>query len=154
MTNYDFENILSPIDFEYLIRDLLSAELNIELTAFAEGKDQGIDLRYSKKNDSSIIVQCKRSKNISKATLEDEYGVMITNPPYGDRMGEEEEVTKIYKNLGKLMKELTTWSNYVITSDKAFEKKYGKKADRKRKLYNGRLEVDYYQYYGPRPDNK
>ncbi len=74
MTNYDFENILSPIDFEYLIRDLLSAELNIELTAFAEGKDQGIDLRYSKKNDSSIIVQCKRSKNISKATLEDEYG--------------------------------------------------------------------------------
>jgi len=73
MTNYDFENILSPLDFEYLIRDLLSVDLNIELTAFAEGKDQGIDLRYSKKNDSSIIVQCKRSKSISKSTLEDEY---------------------------------------------------------------------------------
>lgn len=73
MANYDFENILSPLDFEYLIRDLLSAELKIELTAFAEGKDHGIDLRYSKKDDSNIIVQCKRSKNISKLLLEAEY---------------------------------------------------------------------------------
>ena len=43
---------------------------------------------------------------------------------------------------------------YVITSDESFEKLYGKKADKKRKLYNGRIKVDYYQFYGPRPPRK
>lgn len=72
MANYDFQNILSPLDFEYLTRDLLSADLKIELTAFAEGKDGGVDLRYSENKKSSIVVQCKRSKNITKSLLEEE----------------------------------------------------------------------------------
>ncbi|MBN2893092.1 MAG: restriction endonuclease [Bacteroidales bacterium] len=72
MANYDFENILSPLDFEHLVKDLLSRELEVELMAFAEGKDKGIDLRYSQDNDSKIIVQCKRSKYINKKLLEEE----------------------------------------------------------------------------------
>lgn len=66
MTNYDFQTILSPLDFEYLVRDLLSKELNIELTSFAEGKDSGIDLRYANNKSKKTIVQCKRVKTISK----------------------------------------------------------------------------------------
>ena len=69
MTNYDFQTILSPLDFEYLVRDLISKELDIELTAFAEGKDSGIDLRYSKGEKENIIVQCKRVKTISKEQI-------------------------------------------------------------------------------------
>lgn len=72
MANYDFENLLSPLDFEHLIKDLLSRELSIELNAFAEGKDSGVDLRYSKNNDSTIVVQCKRAKYIGKELLEEE----------------------------------------------------------------------------------
>lgn len=69
MTNYDFQTILSPLDFEYLVRDLISAELNIELTSFAEGKDSGVDLRYSKGENENVIVQCKRVKTISKKQI-------------------------------------------------------------------------------------
>lgn len=69
MTNYDFQTILSPLDFEYLVRDLLSKELDIEFTAFAEGKDSGIDLRYANNKSKKTIVQCKRVKSISKAQI-------------------------------------------------------------------------------------
>ena len=90
-------------------------------------------------------------KDMRDVDLQDEYGVVITNPPYGERMGEKEEVHQLYKDLGGKFDDLKTWSLYLITAEEAFEKLYGKKADRKRKLYNGRIKVDYYQYYGPRP---
>ncbi len=57
----------------------------------------------------------------------------------------------MYDRLGHKFKTLDTWSKYIITSDKDFEKAFKKTCDRKRKLYNGRIETWYYQYYGPRP---
>mgnify|MGYP000636900940 FL=1 len=80
-----------------------------------------------------------------------QYGCMITNPPYGERMGEIKEAEALYRTLGRVTRDLNTWSIYVITASRSFERLYGKKADRKRKLYNGRIRVDYYQYQGPRP---
>lgn len=91
-------------------------------------------------------------KDFRDAELNNEYGVVVTNPPYGERISEKREVEILHKDLGLKFKELDTWSAYVITSDENFEKHYGKKADRKRKLYNGRIKVDYYQYFGPRPE--
>ena len=73
MANYDFQTLLSPIDFEHLIKDLLSKDLNINLNSFAEGKDNGIDLRYSIDDKKSIIVQCKRVKSISKEVIDSEF---------------------------------------------------------------------------------
>ncbi len=93
-------------------------------------------------------------KDMRDVDLENDYGVVITNPPYGERIGEKEEVQQLYTDLGLKFRELDTWSMYVITSDDSFEKLYGKKADKKRKLYNGRIKVDYYQFYGPRPPRK
>lgn len=93
-------------------------------------------------------------KDFREAELNNEYGVVITNPPYGERLGEKEEVEKLYTDLGAKFKELDTWSSYIITSDESFEKYYGKIADKKRKLYNGRIKVDYYQFFGPRPPKK
>ena len=90
-------------------------------------------------------------KDMRDIDLLDNYGVVITNPPYGERMGEKKEAELLYKDFGKKFRELETWSIYVITSNEGFEKLYGKKADKKRKLYNGRIKVDYYQFYGPRP---
>mgnify|MGYP001042074732 CR=1 FL=1 len=90
-------------------------------------------------------------KDMRDVDLHDEYGVVITNPPYGERMGEKEEIHELYRDFGEKFRQLETWSIYVITSEESFEKIYGKKANRKRKLYNGRIKVDYYQYYGPRP---
>lgn len=82
------------------------------------------------------------------------YGFIITNPPYGQRLGEIPGVESLYRDLGNLYKTLDTWSCFVITSYDKFEKLFGKKADKKRKLYNGRMECNYYHYLGPRPPRR
>lgn len=85
--------------------------------------------------------------------LED-YGVIVTNPPYGERLSEVQAVGKLYKKMGQVFQTMPTWSKYVITSYEAFEKASGMKASKKRKLFNGRLKVDYYQYFGEKPPRK
>lgn len=80
-----------------------------------------------------------------------DFGVMIANPPYGERMGERREVEQLYKDMGELMTMLETWSYYVLTSAPNFERLFGRRADRRRKLFNGPIECTYYQYQGPRP---
>ena len=90
-------------------------------------------------------------KDFRNFDLEDNFGVMITNPPYGERL-KISDLEKLERDLGDKINKLKTWSSYIITSDENFEKNFKRKADRKRKLYNGKIKVDYYQYYGPRPD--
>ncbi|MEZ6065580.1 MAG: class I SAM-dependent RNA methyltransferase [Planctomycetaceae bacterium] len=80
-----------------------------------------------------------------------EYGCLITNPPYGERLGEQAEAEELYRTLGEKLRELPTWSSYIITSHPRFEAIIGRQADRRRKLFNGRIECTYYQYQGPRP---
>lgn len=92
--------------------------------------------------------------NVLDFKTHEKYGVIISNPPYGERLGNKEKVEELYTKIGKIFRQLDTWSIYIITSNENFEKLYGQKADRKRKLYNGRIKVDYYQYYGPRPPKK
>lgn len=79
-----------------------------------------------------------------------EYGVIVANPPYGERMSEKAQVEKLYRDLGEAFNRLSTWSVYVITSNEQFEELYGKPATKKRKLFNGFIKTDYYQYWGPR----
>jgi len=89
-------------------------------------------------------------KPLNQVTLHGEYGVAISNPPYGERLGRMQEVHQLYADMGHLFKD-PTWSVYVLTSDEFFEPAFGKKADAKRKLFNGNIKTDYYQYYGKRP---
>ena len=77
-------------------------------------------------------------------------GVIISNPPYGERLSDDAGVTKLYAEMGEVFEPLKTWSKFILTSDEAFESKYGSQADKKRKLYNGTLKVDLYQYFGQR----
>ena len=77
-------------------------------------------------------------------------GVIISNPPYGERLSDDAGVTKLYAEMGEVFEPLKTWSKFILTSDEAFESKYGRQADKKRKLYNGTLKVDLYQYFGQR----
>ncbi|MCW6664687.1 class I SAM-dependent RNA methyltransferase [Aerococcaceae bacterium NML191219] len=77
-----------------------------------------------------------------------EFGILIANPPYGDRLLDEEQVHKLYQQMGEIYRNMPTWSKYILTSDEQFEHYYGEKATKKRKLYNGALKVDYYQYWG------
>ncbi|EDL63577.1 methyltransferase [Bacillus sp. SG-1] len=82
------------------------------------------------------------------------YGVIVGNPPYGERIGERKEVEQMYKAMGESFEKMDTWSKYIMTSHEGFEEFYGKKATKKRKLFNGFIRTDYYQYWGPRPPRK
>jgi len=93
-------------------------------------------------------------KDFKRINMKSDYGVIICNPPYGERIGELSQIEEMYKNMGKVFRKLDTWSTYVITSHDKFERLYGKKADKKRKLFSGNIKVDYYQFYGPRPPKK
>lgn len=77
-------------------------------------------------------------------------GIMVGNPPYGERIGEIEEAEEITRNLGTLMNNHPSWSVYMISPLENFETLYGKKATRKRKLFNGFIRTDYYQFWGKR----
>lgn len=79
------------------------------------------------------------------------YGVMITNPPYGERLGDRQAVVQLYKELATTIEPLESWSFYVLTAFSDFERVFGRRADRRRKLYNGDLLCQYYQFFGPRP---
>lgn len=88
-----------------------------------------------------------KQMQLSDYRPEKEYGILISNPPYGDRMLSEEDVHEIYRQMGHLYEQMPTWSKYILSSDDNFEEYYGKKATKKRKLYNGALKVTYYQFW-------
>jgi putative N6-adenine-specific DNA methylase len=91
-------------------------------------------------------------KDVHDLWIDKQYGVLISNPPYGIKLGEFKQMNDIYISLNKTFKKKTGWSVYILTADKKFPD-YFKRAnpDRVRKLYNGQIEVNYYQYYGERP---
>ena len=77
----------------------------------------------------------------------------MTNPPYGERLDDENYAIELYKGMGKTFKTFDDWSYFVITSNKFFEKYFGRYADKRRKLYNGRLECCLYQYFKKPEEN-
>jgi putative N6-adenine-specific DNA methylase len=86
----------------------------------------------------------------TKMTLPASEGILICNPPYGQRMLEKQSAQRLYAALGKHLRFADGWKKYIITSEPEFEHYFGKRADKKRKLYNGMIKCDYYMY----TDNK
>ena len=93
---------------------------------------------------------------LSEARMVTDYGCLITNPPYGNRLLDEDEIglDQIYHDLGMKRRELSTWSTYVLSGYGGLQDAFGKKADRRRKLYNATIEATLYSYFGPRPPRK
>ncbi len=82
------------------------------------------------------------------------YGFVITNPPYGERIEEQERLPELYSQIGEAFARLDTWSKYVITAYGQAERYIGRKADRNRKIYNGMIKTYYYQFLGPKPPRR
>lgn len=82
------------------------------------------------------------------------YGVIITNPPYGERLGNSKEVIGLYRDMGKVFRQLEDWSYFILTGLQDFETYFGKKATKNRKLYNSTIQTYLYQYFGPLPPRK
>lgn len=88
---------------------------------------------------------------VSELNHPKKYGFLITNPPYGERIEDRENLPALYKEIGQAFSRLDSWSEYVITSYDQAEKYIGKKADKNRKIYNGMIKTYFYQFQGPRP---
>jgi putative N6-adenine-specific DNA methylase len=96
------------------------------------------------------LVQFKQMQ-VRDISTSKEYGVIVGNPPYGERLGEKKAVEQMYKEMGQAFSKLDTWSIYIMTSNEQFEQLYGRPATKKRKLFNGFIRTDLYQYWGKRP---
>ena len=89
---------------------------------------------------------------IPKGVSRDDHVVVISNLPYGIRIGENSGIKAIYAHIRDIMQVCPNWSFFLITADKSLEKELGRKADRRRKLYNGTIETQFYQFHGARPE--
>ncbi len=110
----------------------------------------GLARHHAEKAGVSQLIHLQRMP-FSEISSRHKYGFIVCNPPYGERIGEMPEVERLYREMGSIFKRFDTWSFYVITSHLRFEALVGRKADKKRKLYNGRIMCNYYQFFGPPP---
>lgn len=131
----DLANYDQPLDIHGTDIDHNMIKIS-ELNAFEAGLGELVTFKQMQATDFST---------------KKEYGVVLSNPPYGERIGDKEMVERMYRDIGKTFQEFDTWSYYILTSHPAFEKLYGKQATKKRKLFNGFIRTDLYQYWGPRP---
>ena len=95
-----------------------------------------------------------QQRPVSQLSHRKKYGFIITNPPYGERLEEKEDLPKIYTDMGEAFNRLDSWSYFIITSYEDIEKYMGKKANKNRKIYNGMLKTYFYQFMGPRPPKR
>ena len=134
----------------------LDADYSVELDILGTDID-GRMIEIAKSNAKKAGVEdyiTFRQMQLSDFQTEKEYGIIVANPPYGERLEEQEYIEELYRQMGDVYRPLVTWSKYILTSDLELEKLYGQRATKKRKLYNGRLRTDYFQYWGKRPPRK
>ena len=101
--------------------------------------------------DKLIHFQRRDVKDLSHPK---KYGFIITNPPYGERLQEKNEMPALYQTLGERYRNLDSWSLNLITAYEDAEKYIGRKADKNRKIYNGMMKTYYYQFMGPKPPKR
>ncbi|MGG0774057.1 class I SAM-dependent RNA methyltransferase [Bacillus rugosus] len=119
------------------------------LTIFASDIDHRM-VQIAKENAEEAglgdLIEFKQMQ-VKDFTTTLDFGVIVGNPPYGERLGEKKAVEQMYKEMGQAFEPLDTWSVYMLTSNENFEEAYGRKATKKRKLFNGFIKTDYYQYW-------
>lgn len=137
-----------------MVRDKADSQANYDIELDIWGYDiDGKMIEIAKQN--ALEAGLAASVNFKQMALKDfkttkEYGVIVANPPYGERLSDQASVRQLYKQMRQVYQPLTTWSKYILTSDLEFETYYGQKASKRRKLYNGSLRTDLFQYWGKR----
>ena len=95
-----------------------------------------------------------QQRPVSALSHPKKYGFIISNPPYGERIEEKENLPALYREIGERFAALDAWSMYLITSYEDAQKYIGRKADKNRKIYNGMLKTYFYQFMGPKPPRR
>lgn len=141
-------------DLVQKVRDEAEKKANYDIELDISGFDiDGRMIEIAKKNAEEAglgdVIKLKQMR-LQDLKTDKINGVIISNPPYGERLLDDKAVDILYNEMGRTFAPLKTWSKFILTSDEQFERKYGTQADKKRKLYNGTLRVDLYQFYGER----
>ncbi|MEX2947587.1 class I SAM-dependent RNA methyltransferase [Staphylococcus warneri] len=133
------------------------ADYDREIQVYASDIDPEM-VEIAKRNAEEVgladIIQFS-VKDVNTLTIDTEEPIaLIGNPPYGERIGDRDEVEEMYRYIGKLMKQHDYLSTYILTSNKEYEFLVNKKATKRRKLFNGYIECTYYQYWGKKTQTK
>ena len=135
-------------------RELVDLEVETDIQAF----DLDQEMVYIARENAKLAGVEKmihfQKRDVSILSHPKKYGFIITNPPYGERLEEKENLPALYRTIGERYKALDAWSMYLITAYENAEADIGRKADKNRKIYNGMMKTYYYQFMGPRPPKK
>lgn len=153
---FDFQNWKC---FDKKIFDRAAEEAKANIVTDADLRISGFDI-----DDKQLKLARKHAElagvdkyiHFQRADMRDfssrfSHGVIISNPPYGERLSDRKEVEKLYRDYGKKVALLDDWCAYTLTPVDDFERLFGKKADKKRKIYNGKIECFYYSHLAPPP---
>lgn len=153
---FDFQNWKR---FDKKIFDRAAEEAKANIVTDADLRISGFDI-----DDKQLKLARKHAElagvdkyiHFQRADMRDfssrfSHGVIISNPPYGERLSDRKEVEKLYRDYGKKVALLDDWCAYTLTPVDDFERLFGKKADKKRKIYNGKIECCYYSHLAPPP---
>ena len=154
--SFDFQNWKR---FDKKIFDRAAEEAKANIVTYADLRISGFDI-----DDKQLKLARKHAElagvdkyiHFQRADMRDfssrfSHGVIISNPPYGERLSDRKEVEKLYRDYGKKVALLDDWCAYTLTPVDDFERLFGKKADKKRKIYNGKIECCYYSHLAPPP---
>lgn len=134
--------------------DLLERQIDVDI----QGYDiDGQCIQYARENARLAGVGSLihfQQRPVSQMSHSGRYGFLICNPPYGERLDEQEDLEALYREIGQVYTKLDSWSMYLLTAYKYAERAIGRKADKNRKVYNGMLKAYYYQFLGPAPHSK
>lgn len=153
----DWKNII-PRKFWYEAMDEASDLLETEVEVDIQGYDiDGDIVKAARANAESAGVDHMihfQQRPLSALSHPKKYGFIITNPPYGERIEEKENLPALYKEIGERYRALDSWSLYMITAYEDAERYVGRKADKNRKIYNGMMKTYFYQFMGPKPPKR
>lgn len=139
------------------VREDARQKVNTEPFQILASDNDGLVLRKARENaekaDVADVISFQRLA-VDRFRSRKKYGCIICNPPYGERLGEGDEIKRLYKTMGDVFSRLDTWSFFILSAYSGFQQAFGKKATRNRKLYNGALQCYLYEYFGPRPQGK
>jgi len=153
----NFDNLIKRKHW-YEASDEANDLVNLNVETDIQGFDIDGDIIKSAKQNAQAAGVDKlihfQKRPVSELNHPKKYGFIITNPPYGERIGEKELLPTLYTEFAEGYKRLDSFSAYIITGYQDVEKYFGRKADKNRKIYNGMMKTYYYMFMGPKPPKK
>ena len=140
---------LGPRFIPHLIKDFTEIDKNKDIKLIGydiDGRILKVARSNAEKAGVSKYIEFQR-RDFKDFSNSNKYGFIISNPPYGERLGEKKEVEQLYKIFGSFKKKFFNWDYNILTSYEGFEGPFGKKSSKNRKLYNGKIKCYYYQYF-------